>query len=137
MVRELREQYMGKAWWPRVHWHGWVERVQEFLQSVDVLIVPSREFDPFPTVLLEAGQAGIPVLASRVGGVSEIVDDGKTGWLFEPGDWAGAASKLREHALKPDQRRSLGRQASARIADEFSVGKMVESYLKLYGEIST
>ena len=92
LVGELRARHESKPWWPRVHWHGWVGQPQAFLSQLDLLIVPSSGFDPLPTVLLEAGQIGVPVLVAPVGGVAEVIRDGDTGWLFDVGDWMAAAN---------------------------------------------
>src|SRR5207237_4940979 len=82
LLAGIREQFSMKPWWPRVEWSGWVDKPIEFLKSVDLLIVPSSQFDPFPTVLLEAGTAGTPVLAAKVGGVEERVVPDQPGRLF-------------------------------------------------------
>lgn len=137
LLAALCNQYMAKEWWQRVHWHGWVESPGEFLKLLDVLIVPSSEFDPFPTVLLEAGQAGRPALAGRVGGVPEIVLDGQTGWLFGPGDAREAARILRRLIAQPDLVRRAGLQARQRTEREFPASKMVDEYLQLYANLDT
>jgi glycosyltransferase involved in cell wall biosynthesis len=132
LVGELKAQFANRPWWSRVEWRGWVKHPLDFLLSIDVLICPSTEFDPFPTVLLEAGQATLPVLAARVGGVPEIIEDGKTGWLFAPQAWHDAASKLKavlDSAAVADQ---VGTDARARIEHQFTLQRMVADYLALY-----
>src|SRR2546423_11345505 len=124
-----------KPWWPRVEWSGWVHKPIEFLKSVDLLIVPSSQFDPFPTVLLEAGTAGTPVLAAKVGGVEEIVVPDQTGWLFEPGNWRQAAGILARVLAAPDQLRRAGRAAFRRVGREFTIGQMVDNYLRVYSTV--
>jgi glycosyltransferase involved in cell wall biosynthesis len=136
LLAELRSRYESKSWWRHVHWHGWVESPRDFLQTLDLLVVPSSEFDPFPTVLLEAGQAGVPVLAARVGGVPEIVADGQTGWLFEPGDAATAAQILKRAMAQPGTRQQIGRRAVERIQKEFSAAKMVAEFTRIYSTLT-
>ena len=136
LVEELKANYAGKPWWPNIHWLGWVERPFDFLASLDLLICPSSEFDPFPTVLLEAGQAGVAVLGSRVGGVPEIVEDGVTGWLFEPAAWAEAARKLQSLSHSPTEVAEAGRRAKKRVEREFAMKRMVADYLKVYMDLS-
>jgi glycosyltransferase involved in cell wall biosynthesis len=132
LLLELRERYEKKPWWSTVRWHGWVQSPREFLQRLDLLIMPSREFDSFPTVLLEAGQVGVPVLAAHVGGVSEIVLDYQTGRLFEPGNISQATAILNELILHPDLAGQMGRGAEKRIKTEFSATKMVAEYRREY-----
>ncbi|MBU6400995.1 MAG: glycosyltransferase, partial [Verrucomicrobia bacterium] len=90
----------------------------------------------FPGVLLEAGQAGVPVVAARVGGVAEIVADGQTGWLFEPGDWRQGAAILAGLVQSPRVCRSAGQAARDRVLSQFSVEGMAADYLKLYSELA-
>jgi glycosyltransferase involved in cell wall biosynthesis len=67
-----------------VEHHGWVEDASGLMRHLDVLVLPSRE-EPFGTVLAEAMAAGTPVVATRVGGLAEVVEDGVSGLLVEPG----------------------------------------------------
>ncbi len=136
LVEQIRHDFTSKPWWPRVQWCGWIKRPADFLAGLDVLIVPSTEFDPFPTVLLEAGQAGIPVLASRVGGVPEIIVDGQTGWLFEARAWDAAARRLQAVLEQPDQARLAGVAAKKRVEQEFAIGRMVADYLTVYSGLA-
>ncbi len=69
--------------------------VPEFLASVDLLCCPSITFEGGPTVALEALAAGTPVLGTRIGGLSEIIEDDVNGRLVEPGDWRALAAVLR------------------------------------------
>jgi glycosyltransferase involved in cell wall biosynthesis len=75
---------------PRVRFHGAVphDRIREALSALDVLIVPSIWPETSPIVIREALGAGIPVVASRIGGIPETVQDGVNGLLFQPGDAA-------------------------------------------------
>lgn len=132
LVQEIQEQHARKSWWSQVEWHGWVKQPTEFLSSLDVLICPSSEFDPFPTVVLEAGQAGVPVLGARVGGVPEIIEEGQTGWLFACADWAGAARQLQRVLEEPGLARVAGEQAKKRVEREFTMKRMVQNYLNMY-----
>ncbi len=135
MLSELRQQHSQAAWWPQVEWCGWVGDPRTFLSTVDILLVPSHEFDPLPTVLLEAGQMGVPAVAARVGGVAEIVADGRTGWLFDSGDWAQAARILAGLVGDPVLVGVAGNEARRRVAGEFALPKMVAQYRELYSII--
>lgn len=137
LVGELRARYGAKTWWPRVHWHGWVRQPQEFLGRLDLLIVPSLEFDSLPTVLLEAGQIGVPVLAARVGGVAEVIRDGDNGWLFDVGDWLGAANTVNRLFVCNQALQTAGRRAAKNIHRSFSSADMIQKYCHLYSTLLT
>jgi glycosyltransferase involved in cell wall biosynthesis len=135
LVQEIKDRFSNAVWWPRVQWCGWVKRPNDFLASLELLICPSSEFDPFPTVLLEAGRAGVAVLAARVGGVPEIVEDGRTGWLFEAQDWRQAAMKLKSVLETPEAARRAGQAAKKRVEEQFAIGRMLAGYLKIYTDL--
>src|SRR5262249_43938797 len=113
----------------RIRFLGWVsaEEVKaQLYNAADCLVLPSRR-EGFPTVVGEAMACGTPVLASRVGGVAELVVPGVTGWLVEPGDDAALAAGLafvlthREvvAAMRPQVRAMAETRASAaRVAAE-------------------
>lgn len=135
-LRETCDQFSHRAWWSRVEWVGWVDDPQSFLRSLDLLIFPSREFDSFPNVLLEAGFAGIPVMAASVGGAPEIVRDSETGWLFPRDDWDYAASRLADAIQDPDHLSSLGHNAQRRMGEAFTSEDMVAGYFDLYRRLT-
>jgi glycosyltransferase involved in cell wall biosynthesis len=68
-----------------IHFSGWTDP-DTFLRSIDVLVLPSLWHDPLPRVILEAAAHGVPTIASRRGGIPELIDDGVNGLLFEPDD---------------------------------------------------
>ena len=135
LLEDLRSAYATRPWWPSVQWLGWVKSPQDFLHTLDLLVVPSNEFDPFPTVLLEAGLSGLPVLASRVGGVPEIVADGQTGWLFEADKVEPAVQFLSRLIGAPEILKPVGQVARERVLREFSASKMVAEYRLLYSNL--
>lgn len=74
---------------------GWVDGAAGLMRHLDVLVAPSHQ-EPFGTVLAEAMAVGTPVVATRVGGLAEVVEDGVTGRLVEPGDPVALAAAVRE-----------------------------------------
>jgi glycosyltransferase involved in cell wall biosynthesis len=74
---------------------GWIDDAAGLMHRLDVLVAPSHE-EPFGTVLAEAMAVGTPVVATRVGGLAEVVADGVTGRLVEPGDPAALAAAVQE-----------------------------------------
>jgi glycosyltransferase involved in cell wall biosynthesis len=71
------------------------ERI-ELLKKHDLIIVPSLCFENAPMVILEAWQSGVPVLASNFGGISELIEENKNGWLFDPENLENLKEKLEE-----------------------------------------
>lgn len=103
----------------------------EYAQA-DFLALPSL-FEPFGIVLLEAMAAGLPVVASRVGGIPEIVADEQTGLLVEPGDVRGLAAALARMAGEPELRGRYGERGRARIGP-YSWEALVPRILAVYRE---
>jgi glycogen synthase len=127
---EQLSRRMGVA--DRVHVTGFVphERVPAVLAFADVLVLPSF-YEELGTVLIEAMQAGLPAVASRVGGIPEIVEDSETGLLVPPGD-AGALARAIDAVLgDPDLARRLG-DAARRRAPAYDWDRVGEQVLDLY-----
>lgn len=95
----------------RLRFAGWAPRIEEALAGVDVVIVPSRYDDPAPNVVLEAMACGKPVIATRAGGIPELVRDGETGLLVARQDPQQLAAAVMRMASEPGLRRRLGRAA--------------------------
>lgn len=87
--------------------------------------------------LLEAMAVGLPVIATSVGGNSEIVDDGRTGQLVPPGNVGALASAIAVMALTPARWRTLGQEGRKRVEEHFEVRRMVSDYESLYQQLIT
>ena len=103
--------------------YGWVENGPGLMRHLDVLVLPSRQ-EPFGTVLAEAMAVGTPVVATRVGGLAEVVEDGVTGRLVEPGDpvaLAGAVVDVlaRRAELSAPAQASVARFHTTAYTDRF------------------
>ena len=105
--------------------------IRDWLERADVFVHSSR-WEGFGIVLLEAMLASLPIVATRVSAVPEIVVDGETGELVEPGDATGLAAKLGELLDDRERARRLGAAGRARALAEFSVARMVEHTLAVY-----
>lgn len=115
---------------PNVVFEGWQQDVGAYLAAFDMLAFPSRE-EGLGSSVLDAMYFGLPVVASRVGGLPEIVADGETGRLVPPGDPAALADAVAGLAMDQDLRRRLGEAGRARAA-AFSPEAMVGAYDRLY-----
>jgi glycosyltransferase involved in cell wall biosynthesis len=110
--------------------------IGDWLVRADVLVHTSR-WEGFGIVLLEAMLAGLPVVATRVSAVPEIVVDGETGALVEAGDAEGVARELAALLGDPVRARRLGEAGRARARSEFSVARMTERTIEVYEEALT
>lgn len=109
-----------------------LEQVMLALRSAAYLVLPSTCYEGFPRTLVEAYASGVPVIASRHGSLQELVEDGQTGLLFEPGDAADLARKLAWAEANPEAMRAMGRRArsvyQARYTPEHNVSLLTRIY---------
>jgi glycosyltransferase involved in cell wall biosynthesis len=119
----------------RVEFAGWVSEPWASRFRPDVVAVPSR-FDAMPLVVLEAMRAGIPVVATRVGGTSELVVDNVTGMLVEPENALSLAHAIESLLASPQRGEDMSGAAKERLVERFSDSKMIRSYEALYATIS-
>ena len=92
------------------------ERLAELYATCDVFVFPSQQ-EGFGIVLLEAMFCGLPVVASRVSAIPELVRDSQEGFLFPPGDSAALATAMRRLMADPVLRRQLASHGKARTKD--------------------
>lgn len=112
---------------------GFRDDVVDCLAAADVAVLPSRH-EGLGVAALEAMAVGRPVVASRVGGLAEVVADGETGSLVPPDDPAALAAALGELAAAPETRRRMGAAGAARVRARYSAAAMAEGTLACYGE---
>lgn len=118
----------------RVSFAGEIEDVPDYLNCLDVYVLPSL-YEGISNSLLEAMATGLAVVASDVGGNSEVVLDGESGLLFPVGDFAALANRLLG-LCRPEVRDRLGRQALHRVAQAFSMESMVRQYTQMYNSVA-
>lgn len=109
--------------------------VPELLAEAECFLLTS-DHEGCPYSVLEAMAAGLPVAATRVGGVPELVAERKTGVLFEPGDPDAAADALAGLLEAPDRARTLGEEGRARVRSEFGRERMVSQTVALYDALT-
>jgi glycosyltransferase involved in cell wall biosynthesis len=125
-------------WKDRIELVGWVDEPSLLIQKCDLVLLPSPEFDPFPTVMLESAQLGLPVVATDVGGIPEFVKHGKNGWTFPPEMWAARSARvIKEMIDDPERLRKVSRAAEQIQLSRFSTDCMLKNYTRLYEEVST
>ncbi|MGH7413304.1 MAG: glycogen synthase [Candidatus Rokuibacteriota bacterium] len=121
---------------PETRWINAMLPVPEVVQLYShaaVFVCPSI-YEPFGLINLEAMACGTPVVASRVGGIPEVVVDGETGWLVEPGDAAALGQALRQALADPGRARRMGEAGRRRVEAHFSWDRIAALTLAVYRE---
>ncbi|MDI6756997.1 MAG: glycosyltransferase family 4 protein [Endomicrobiia bacterium] len=131
-VKYLRDIVRRKGLDGKVALAGYVGDVSTIYAAMDILVHPSF-YDNIPISILEAFGASRPVIASRVGGIPEAVEDGVNGMLFSPGDAGDLADKMVKMAASDYA--SVGRAAARLAAERFSADKMKSRYMEIIGEM--
>jgi glycosyltransferase involved in cell wall biosynthesis len=117
-----------------VHFAGHVQDVSALLQTADLLVLNSHE-EPFGLVLIEAMSSGTPVLATRVGGVPEIVKDSENGWLVDKSDTAALARKLLELSQSRSLLEKTALHARKVTCQQFALEKFHGKLHRFYAEL--
>ncbi len=115
----------------QVTFAGGVADVTPFLAATDVFVHPSRA-EGMPGALLEAMAAGLPCVATRIGGTVDVMADGVDGLLVEPGDVEGVAVAIARCLADPQLAARLGATARQRVEAEFTIEAMAARYVTLY-----
>ncbi|MGD8281590.1 MAG: glycosyltransferase, partial [Gemmatimonadota bacterium] len=116
----------------RVHFLGFSRALPDLLRCLDGFVLPSLS-EGFPNTLVEAMATGLPCVATRVCGIPEIIEHGRTGLLVEAGDGEGLAAALKNLVADPTLRASLGSQARQRVEAAFGLEAATdrfEAYLR-------
>ena len=115
----------------QVSFLGHREDIPALLAQADAYVLPSRS-EAFPNGAIEAMAAGLPVVASRVGGLLDLIDDGRTGLLVKPDDPSALADALESLLLSPAHAAKLGASAREEVTRRYSFDRMVRTFEDLY-----
>jgi glycosyltransferase involved in cell wall biosynthesis len=129
---QLKRQVEALGMRERIHLLGYVRDAAKYLKAFDIFILPSKK-EGLPYVLLEAGLAGLPVIASDLPGNRDIIDSGEQGFLVAPEPTLLATSTqmlLRDEGM----RRRLGTALHERVMAEFSIEHMTDETFVLYSK---
>jgi len=113
---------------------GYQEEMGGWFAAFDAFALPSAN-EGTPVSVIEALAAGCPVVATRVGGVPDVVDDGRTGFLVDSGDTTALANRLEQLAADPDLRERFSRAGKESVASRYAVGRLVDDVDRLYREL--
>ncbi|HTM51981.1 MAG TPA: glycosyltransferase family 4 protein [Bryobacteraceae bacterium] len=114
-----------------VEFQGWRNDIGAALTEMDLLVVPSAPVEATTRVILEAYAAGVPVVATRSGGIPEIVEDGVTGFLAPPGDPAKLAARISAALADPDALRSVAGNARRVWRERFTLAEYQNRVLSI------
>jgi len=117
----------------RVRFLGWRQDIPDVMHALDIFVLPSRN-EGMGRVVVEAMAAGLPVVASRTGGLPDLVSDGHNGFLVPPGDALSLGRAIMELCADRDLRHRMGARGPRRAA-EFSLQRMVEKLDALYARL--
>ncbi|MGL1931978.1 MAG: glycosyltransferase family 4 protein [Desulfotalea sp.] len=115
----------------RIHFLGEQLDIPEILANCDLVILPS-EYEALPTVLIEAGAAVKPAITCNVGGCSEVIQDGETGFLIQPNDHQELANKVIFLLSNESLSKHMAQKAYINVKNKFSVTRQIRELSELY-----
>jgi glycosyltransferase involved in cell wall biosynthesis len=115
---------------------GFRDDLDALLPWADVVTLPSLT-EGLPNVALEAAAAGVPVVATAVGGTPEVVVNGQTGFLVPSGDSTALADRISAVVRHPNRARAFGAAARRRVEDHFSFEGQARAYQTVFGELAS
>ena len=113
---------------------GFKGNLEQYLPHLDVLALSSFT-EGLPVIVLEALAARVPVVATAVGGVPEVVEDGVSGFLVPPGDATALAAKLCEALRDDERRRAMGEHGRRVVETRFTFAAQSEQYQRLFASL--
>lgn len=134
MYDECREFIHSNNLESQIILKGWQSNVSEFYASHDIFVMSSI-YESFGLIFLEAGFYKLPVVATNVEGIPEVVENNKTGLLCNPRDPESLAKNINKLLYDNHLRRNMGNAAHERVTSLFSSEKMVQEYKKIYNNI--
>jgi glycosyltransferase involved in cell wall biosynthesis len=133
---DLRRRVAERGLERRVVFAGRSDRVEDYLRACDLFVFPSL-FEALGIALVEAAACGLPAVASRTGGIVDVVDDGRSGLLVPPGDAFALAGALAALAGDAARRAAMGAAARAVALARFDERDVLEGYRALFREVSS
>lgn len=133
----LREQSKADGKMPgleNVEFLGYLdhERVLDTIKNARFLVLPSQCYEAFPMVIAEAYACGVPVIAANHGATAELVEDGRTGILFKPGDSEDLAAKIKWACQNSARLEEMGSAARAKFVSQYGAEANLAKLLRIY-----
>ncbi len=117
----------------RLHLVGQTDRPEEYMAAADVFCLPSYR-EGFGSVIIEAAAVGIPAIGSRIYGITDAVEEGRTGFLHEPRDVQGIAELMQRYLQDPSLRQRMGEAARYRARKLYAQEKVTDALMAFYAE---
>lgn len=114
--------------------HGINSNINELLSLTDLCVIPSRS-ESFSLFALESMRAGKPVVATNVGGIPEVITDGKTGLLSEPDNPGLLAENILKLYHETELRKRFGQNGRQEFERKFSIDKFYDAYINKYKQL--
>jgi glycosyltransferase involved in cell wall biosynthesis len=130
-----RIQEICKAGRNRLHYVRFTPAPERYMAAADIFCLPSYR-EGFGMTMIEAAACGVPAVASRIYGITDAVEEGKTGLLFEAGDVSALAQALITLVTENDLREEMGRVARVRVLELFRSEKVTREMVALYDRLS-
>ena len=131
LIDQIRSMHLENS----VTLAGFQDEINPWIDNADLVIVPSRHKEPFGIVVLEALARGKPVVASKTGGIPEIINDGQNGILVPPGDEYALSEAILKLYQDPELRSKLGYAGWQTVTKKFVLEKTVEDLARIYDQI--
>ena len=132
-LSRLMEKEAGRT--PNIIFLGFRRDIPQLMAMADMLVLPSVS-EAFPLVLVEAGFVGLPVIATNVGGVPDILDNGRAGIIVPPKNPRALANAILLLAEDPDLRDRLGRALKRHVTSTYRWDKVINEYERFFGELA-
>lgn len=133
---ELKSQVQKLRLQSRVRFLGFVDHPDDLIAASDLVVVPSVWYEPFGRVVVEAMNQGVPVVASCIGGMAELFDDGIQGVYVTPKDVNRLAEVLQELGNDQNRLQAMGMAGRELVKSRYSLERVIGQYAQLYDELN-
>jgi glycosyltransferase involved in cell wall biosynthesis len=131
---EFLELVKNRPWCEYPGFESGYEKLKSYFEKASLLVLPTRE-DNCPMVVLEAAAAGVPVVASNVGGVPDLVQNGKTGLFCDPTNTASMSSAVEKILAEPELARAMAVEAKRQARERFHPTVVASRHVEIYRSV--
>ena len=118
----------------RLHVVGQTDTPEDYMAAADVFCLPSYR-EGFGSVIIEAAATGIPAIGSRIYGMTDAIEEGRTGFLHEPGDVQGIAELMQRFLKDAELRQRMGEAARLRAEELYAQQKVTGALMDFYADV--
>jgi glycosyltransferase involved in cell wall biosynthesis len=132
-IGQLRQLSIDLGIEGMVEWKGFISSVNAIYEGIGLVVVPSVQPDPYPTTIMESCMRGIPVIGSAIGGIPEMIESNRNGFIFEAGN-VDALSQAIQRCLEPGTLQALSEGAVRVAREKFGMEAFRDKFIKLIGD---